>query len=958
MAINLYKHNEEAYNSALEMLNTKGKAAVIHPTGTGKSFIGFKLCENFPGKTVCWLSPSDYIFKTQLENLKKASSGYEPQNISFFTYAKLMNMSGEEIAEIRPDYIILDEFHRCGAEVWGKGVQNLLNAYPHTPILGLSATAIRYLDNRRDMSDELFAGNVASVMTLGEAIVRGILNSPKYVTALYSYQQDLERYERRVRNAQSKIVRKESEKYLEALRRAIEKSEGLDEIFQKHITDRSGKYIVFCANKEHMDEMISNVSKWFSGIDENPEIYSAYSDNPETSTAFADFKKSDSEHLKLLFCIDMLNEGIHIEGISGVIMFRPTVSPIIYKQQIGRALCAGTEKSTVILDIVDNISGLYSIGAIEEEMKEAVDYYNYRGESSYIVNDKFRIIDEVEDCKKLFDELERTLSASWDFMYGEAEKYYRENGNLLPPQTFVTEDGYKLGQWIISQRTNRSKNDPSLTEERIAKLDRIGMQWQGLKDRLWEEKYALAQEYYKKNGNLNVTKSEDSALSSWVIKQRQKYRLNELTSEQFDRLSKIGIVWEFEDTWNVKYQAAKRFYYENGHLDIQADYVTKDGIQLGRWYRSVKNSYRLGRLSEEKQRQLEEIGMKWDSVNDRTWMLFFELAKEYYQRHGNLNINAKYETEDGLKLGTWISSQRYSYSNGNLSDERIALLESIGMSWQRDISRWEEGFLHAGVYFENNASLNPSADYVSDDGFPLGRWVTVQRRKYQAGTLTQSRISQLEKLTIDWNPSEALWQEGYQNALEYCKAYGNLYVPAAFVTESGYKLGAWLNNQRTKYKTGKLSKEHTEILEKIGMTWNLQEAKWYEGYSYAQAYFKQHKNLNVTQDYVTEDGFCLGNWLSTQRKNYKTHKLSNEKAKLLDSLHMVWNPLDDIWENGFSHAVRYAETADINAVKPSYCSPDGYKLGEWLRGQKRQYPKGKLGAERQARLENIGMYFQ
>lgn len=958
MAINLYKHNEEAYNSALVMLNTKGKAAVIHPTGTGKSFIGFKLCENFPDKTVCWLSPSDYIFKTQLENLKKASHGYEPQNISFFTYAKLMNMSNEEIAKIKPDYIILDEFHRCGAEMWGKGVQNLLNTYPNTPILGLSATAIRYLDNRRDMSDELFDGNIASEMTLGEAIVRGILNSPKYVTAIYSYQKDLERYERRVRNAQSKIVRDESKKYLEALRRAIEMSEGLDEIFQKHITYKSGKYIVFCANKEHMDEMISNVPKWFSVIDENPEIYSAYSDNPETSTAFADFKKSDSEHLKLLFCIDMLNEGVHIDGISGVIMFRPTVSPIIYKQQIGRALCAGSRKSTVILDIVDNISGLYSIGAIEEEIKEAVDYYNYRGESSYIVNDKFKIIDEVEDCKKLFDELERILSASWDFMYGEAEKYYRENGNLLPPQTFVTEDGYKLGQWIVAQRTNRSKNDPSLTEERIARLDRIGMQWQGFKDRLWEEKYALAQEYYNKNGNLNVTKSEDSALSSWVINQRQKYRLNELTTDQFNRLSKIGMVWEFEDSWNVKYQAAKRFYYENGHLDIPADYVTKDGVHLGRWYRSVKDSYRLGRLSLEKQRQLEEIGMKWDSVNDRTWSLFFGLAKEYYQKHGNLNINAKYETEDGVKLGSWISSQRYSYNNGNLSEERIAMLESIGISWQRDISRWEEGLLHALAYFEKNACLNPSADYVSDDAFPLGRWIATQRRKYQAGKLTESRISQLEKLKIDWNPSEALWQEGYRNALEYSKAHGNLYVPSAFVTDSGYKLGAWLNNQRTKYKTGKLSKEHTVILEKNGMTWNLQEAKWYEGYSYAQSYFRQHKNLNVTQDCVTEDGFPLGSWITTQRKYYKKGKLTDEKVKLLEMLNIVWNPLDDIWENGFSHAVRYAETADINAVKPSYCSPDGYKLGEWLRGQKRQYPKGKLGAERQARLENIGVYFQ
>lgn len=218
MAINLYKHNEEAYNSALKMLNMKGKAAVIHPTGTGKSFIGFKLCENFPEKTVCWLSPSDYIFKTQLENLKRVADGYEPKNIAFFTYAKLMNMCREEISEINPDYIVLDEFHRCGAEMWGQGVQNLLDIYPEVPVLGLSATAIRYLDNRRDMSDELFDGNIASEMTLGEAIVRGILNAPKYVTALYSYKKDFERYEKRVRNSRSKAVRDAGERYLEALR--------------------------------------------------------------------------------------------------------------------------------------------------------------------------------------------------------------------------------------------------------------------------------------------------------------------------------------------------------------------------------------------------------------------------------------------------------------------------------------------------------------------------------------------------------------------------------------------------------------------------------------------------------------------------------------------------------------------------------------------------------------------
>ncbi len=98
------------------MLLETGRAAVIHPTGTGKSFIDFKLCENNPDKTVCWLSPSEYIFEIQLENQKKATDGWEPENIHFYTYAWLMNFSENEIRQIQPDFLILDKFHRCGAE--------------------------------------------------------------------------------------------------------------------------------------------------------------------------------------------------------------------------------------------------------------------------------------------------------------------------------------------------------------------------------------------------------------------------------------------------------------------------------------------------------------------------------------------------------------------------------------------------------------------------------------------------------------------------------------------------------------------------------------------------------------------------------------------------------------------------------------------------------------------------
>ena len=180
MSIHLFKHNQEAYNSVTAMLEREKMAAVIHPTGTGKSLIAFKLAEEHPSEKFLWLSPSEYIYKTQLENL-----GMEFDNIQFMSYSRLMK-NEDSIEILHPDYIILDEFHRCGAAEWGKSVRKLLNACPNAKRLGLSATNIRYLDNQRNMAEEIFDGKIASEMTLGEAIVRGILPEPKYVIAMYS----------------------------------------------------------------------------------------------------------------------------------------------------------------------------------------------------------------------------------------------------------------------------------------------------------------------------------------------------------------------------------------------------------------------------------------------------------------------------------------------------------------------------------------------------------------------------------------------------------------------------------------------------------------------------------------------------------------------------------------------------------------------------------------------------
>lgn len=608
MALELFRHNEEAYKAVVSMLAERNKAAVVHPTGTGKSFIGFKLCYDNSDKIICWLSPSRYIYQTQLENLKEASGGYEPHNVKFYTYAKLMLLSDENFSEIKPDYIILDEFHRCGAEYWGMGVQKLLEMYPDTPLLGLSATAIRYLDNQRDMTDELFDGNIASEMTLGDAIVRGILDPPKYILSIFSYQKDLDEYEKRVKNARYKSMRDKAEEYLEALRRALDKAEKLDDIFDKHMENRAGKYIVFCANREHMDDMIDKADEWFHKVDKRPHIYEAYSNDPETSKAFHEFKVDNSDHLKLLYCIDMLNEGVHVDDVSGVILLRPTISPIIYKQQIGRALSAGKSQRPVIFDIVNNIENLYSIDSIKEEMKVAVRYYRSHDSEGMVVNDNFELIDKVEDCKKLFDKLEESLSASWDIMYEKAKAYYEKNGDLEIPATYFTEDGYSLGLWINTQRGlyRGTHNGKPLTQMQIDALNAIGMRWQSIGELSWERYYEAAKKYYEENGNLlapySYVNENGINIGQWLVTQRMAkkngIRKWGFSEERSARLDEIGMVWDVPDyLWEENYEAAVRYHRENGDLDVPAKYVDSEGICLGVWLDSMRKSRRTGSRS-------------------------------------------------------------------------------------------------------------------------------------------------------------------------------------------------------------------------------------------------------------------------------------------------------------------------------------------------------------------------
>ena len=962
MSISLFEHNEKAYQALAALLARKGRGAIIHPTGTGKSFIAFKLCAEHPQKQCLWLAPSEHIFQLQQENLRHAGAEVPP-NIKFLTYAKLTYLEEAEIAALAADYIILDEFHRCGARVWGQGVAALLASHKQAQVVGLSATPIRYLDQQRDVAEELFGGNIASEMTLGEALVRGILQPPKYVLSAFAYQKDLQLYERRVQQAKNKAVRKVAAEYLEALRSALAQAEGLDQVFAKHVPDKQGKYLVFCANVEHLHEMQEVAASWFHLVDDRPHCYAAYAENPKTEAALEAFKQDSSPHIKLLFCVDMFNEGVHVADVDGVILLRPTVSPIIYKQQIGRALSTSRQKQAVIFDIVLNIENLYSIGAVEDEMQLTLATYREQGRSQEIVHDHFQVIAEVRNCLELFQGLQTSLTASWELMYAAAAEYYGLHGDLQVPKLYRTREGYSLGMWLYTQRRiYQGRGHGSLTPEQIVQLEDIGMEWLPSHEVTWQRYFKAAKAYAAEQQHLLVPATEvyqGVKLGAWLtqlrVARKKGTKRTVLTAAKIKALDDLGMVWDVSEyLWDRNYEEAKAYYQEHGDLEVPRYYITPHNIRLGTWLTSLRHAYNKldqepGTLTETRIKALEAIGMVWQQRRSLQWDKYYEEALNYYRAHGDLKMPVTYTTADGCRLGRWLRLQRDRQSK--LSQEKQAKLAALGMEWQ---DGWSRKFYLLEAYYQEHGNLAVPIDYRVD-GIWLGHWLRSQQEKLQGGqqgtSLTSWQKEKLLAIGLGRLTSRAawLWEEQFTEVEAFAKEQGHLQIPSSYVGGNGKKPSLWLQKQREKYAQGKLEADYVRRLTELGMVWE-QRSPWEMGLVHAQEYYRQQGNLLVEQGYTSPDGYSLGNWIYNQRAAYKKKNgLTPDKIASLEKLGMVWSMADYRWLQSYALAAQYEREHGHVQIPSNYCTKEGYHLGRWLRQQKER-----LATLTEPQLEKLG----
>ena len=589
MGFILKPHNKEVHIKVKEKLKKERYAAVIQPTGTGKSYIALKLIEETDGNSI-YVAPSNLIINQIKETIEEARKRGELtkeeyqkfKKVKFTTYSKLMNEKFEE--ENQYSLIILDEFHRCGAPQWQKGVKRLLENNKKAKVLGLTATPIRATDGK-DMAKELFLGNVASEMYLEEAVARGIINPGKYITAVYSFIGTINELESKVEKIRNKDLKEELRKKIKKAKDLVGKTEGFREIIRKYIGKESGKsdgkYIVFCKNIKDMHKKMIEL-KTILEDEENLKLYAISSRKRETlnEKTLQDFRNSN-EGINLLFTVDKLNEGIHIDGIDGVIMLRQTESPIVYMQQLGRALSVGNKGIPLILDLVNNIENSNYIYRFVERVEEVRKKENrnddkdekekQEGQSKEEeVSDTITVIELQREIKDVLESINEKLNR--DMSIGEIiDNYIKhckdENQENLPE--------VKKYEIII----RRAKKNGELTLEQIERLEDVGIIWKG-KERTIDDELR------------DLINGRGSKRAESIVRREKRY--GNLSKEQLILAEKAGIIWRGNERT----------------IDDEIRYISQGrGTKKGESI--VRREKRYGNLSEEQIIRAEEAGIVW-----------------------------------------------------------------------------------------------------------------------------------------------------------------------------------------------------------------------------------------------------------------------------------------------------------------------------------------------------------
>ena len=913
MSMTLNPVNEAAFQKAVQSLETLNRAAVFHPTGTGKSCIAWKVVEAHPQTTFFWLVAGAQRLALRQAELTRYNGGTLPGNVRFCDCEKLAAATPEQwvrLGEQKPGCIVLDCYHELSAVCWAQSVQKLLRMCPQAKVLGLG------VPNGAPVcaaAQELFADCIVSHMTVAEAMAAGTMPVPSaYAALLWPQEEELATLRARIKNLCMPKGDTSLRVQYEELSWSLRQVENLTVLLPRLLSDTSGHYLVLFESAAYQEKLGTELEQLLRTVDPAVRFYAADHACFADSAAVETFLSDTAPGPKVLLCVNAPGVQQPLEGLAGVILVRQSSLMSTFKQMLCRALVAAGSRSVPVFDLVAQFEGLGNGRTLQRDCTEAMTRAGSKTPG-------FRQERPMQQTYRLYGKLRREMEARWEVLCQAAADAAAKEGTLELPRSYTIHSGVPVGKWLELQRQVQAGQRPGrLTAEQAAKLEKLGIRWNHRLETAWEKGFASAQKYRTEHGDLLVPvryrDKNDFALGEWIVYNRQRYLGGNLTQNRIERLEAIGMVWSTSnDLWEQNYAAATQYYLEHGDLEVPIKYETPSGFGLGVWLGAQRAAHKAGELPQEQVERLDALGMDWTNRNDRKWMSLYDVAAAYYHEHGNLNVPSEYVTPDGVLLGKWVARQRYAYlnpdrSSARVTPERKALLDELGMVWEK-YDPWQERYDLALAYKTEHGDLEIPSVYKTADGVWLGSWVSRQRQTLNSGSsaLSSERRKLLRTLFKgERRPSdpaadhgtvrEANWERNFRSAARYARKYKHLLVPASYVDSDGVRLGVWISNLRAARKNRpdsyQVTPAHIKKLNSIGMVWDARDAKWGTAYQQAKAYYKAHGNLHAAANYKSDEtGFCLGDWLRRMREWDTTHdpKLTPERRAMLDKIGMEWS---------------------------------------------------------------------
>lgn len=913
MSMTLNPVNEAAFQKAVQSLETLNRAAVFHPTGTGKSCIAWKVVEAHPQTTFFWLVAGAQRLALRQAELTRYNGGTLPGNVRFCDCEKLAAATPEQwvrLGEQKPGCIVLDCYHELSAVCWAQSVQKLLRMCPQAKVLGLG------VPNGAPVcaaAQELFADCIVSHMTVAEAMAAGTMPVPSaYAALLWPQEEELATLRARIKNLCMPKGDTSLRVQYEELSWSLRQVENLTVLLPRLLSDTSGHYLVLFESAAYQEKLGTELEQLLRTVDPAVRFYAADHACFADSAAVETFLSDTAPGPKVLLCVNAPGVQQPLEGLAGVILVRQSSLMSTFKQMLCRALVAAGIRSVPVFDLVAQFEGLGNGRTLQRDCTEAMTRAGSKTPG-------FRQERPMQQTYRLYGKLRREMEARWEVLCQAAADAAAKEGTLELPRSYTIHSGVPVGKWLELQRQVQAGQRPGrLTAEQAAKLEKLGIRWNHRLEAAWEKGFASAQKYRTEHGDLLVPvryrDKNDFALGEWIVYNRQRYLGGNLTQNRIERLEAIGMVWSTSnDLWEQNYAAATQYYLEHGDLEVPIKYETPSGFGLGVWLGAQRAAHKAGELPQEQVERLDALGMDWTNRNDRKWMSLYDVAAAYYHEHGNLNVPSEYVTPDGVLLGKWVARQRYAYlnpdrSSARVTPERKALLDKLGMVWEK-YDPWQERYDLALAYKTEHGDLEIPSVYKTADGVWLGSWVNRQRQALNSGSsaLSSERRKLLRTLfkgerrpsdpTADHGTvREANWERNFRSAARYARKYKHLLVPASYVDSDGVRLGVWISNLRAARKNRpdsyQVTPAHIKKLNSIGMVWDARDAKWGTAYQQAKAYYKAHGNLHAAANYKSDEtGFCLGDWLRRMREWDTTHdpKLTPERRAMLDKIGMEWS---------------------------------------------------------------------